>query len=85
MYAEAEFEQGQHSGRVLPIVAVVDRAGRKYVFVVAGDRVVMKEVTTGAVAGDRIEITAGLDGTETVVTTGADRLEDKDRVTVVKS
>ena len=85
MYAEAEFEQGQHSGRVLPIVAVVDRAGRKYVFTVAGDRAVLKEVTTGAVAGDMIEITAGLDGTETVVTTGADRLEDKDRVTVVKS
>ena len=85
MYAEAEFEQGQHSGRVLPIVAVVDRAGRKYVFTVAGDRAVLKEVATGAVAGDMIEITAGLDGTETVVTTGADRLEDKDRVTVVKS
>ncbi len=85
MYAEAEFEQGQHSGRVLPIVAVVDRAGRRFVFTVAGDRAVLKEVTTGAVAGDMIEITAGLDGTETVVTTGADRLEDKDRVTVVKS
>jgi membrane fusion protein, multidrug efflux system len=85
MYAEAEFEQGQHSGRVLPIVAVVDRAGRKFVFTVAGDRAVLKEVTTGAVAGDMIEITAGLDGTETVVTTGADRLEDKDRITVVKS
>ncbi len=85
MYAEAEFEQGQHDGRVLPIVAVVDRAGRKYVFTVAGDRAVLKEVATGAVAGDMIEIVSGLDGTETVVTTGADRLEDKDRVTVVKS
>lgn len=85
MYAEAEFEQGQHAGRVLPIVAVVDRAGRKYVFTLAGDRAVMKEVATGAVAGDMIEIISGLDGSETVVTTGADRLEDKDRVIVVKS
>jgi membrane fusion protein, multidrug efflux system len=85
MYAEAEFEQGQRSGRILPIIAVVDRAGRKYVFAVVGDRAVMKEVATGAVAGDMIEISSGLDGTETVVTTGADRLEDNDRVTVIKS
>jgi membrane fusion protein (multidrug efflux system) len=85
MYAEAEFEQGQHTGQVLPIVAVVDRAGRKYVFAVAADRAVMKEVATGAVAGDMIEITSGLDGSETIVTTGADRLENNDRVSVVKS
>lgn len=85
MYAEAEFEQGQHTGRVLPIVAVVDRSGRKYVFAAVGDRVVMKEVTTGAVAGDVIEITSGLDGSETIVTTGADRLENNDRISVVKT
>ena len=85
MYAEAEFEQGQHTGRVLPIVAVVDRSGRKYVFAAVGGRAVMKEVTTGAVAGDVIEITSGLDGSETIVTTGADRLEDNDRISVVKT
>ena len=85
MYAEAEFEQGKHSGLVLPILAVVDRAGRKYVFAVVGGKAVMTEVTTGAVAGDAIEITSGIDGTETLVTTGADKLEDKDKVTVVKS
>jgi multidrug efflux pump subunit AcrA (membrane-fusion protein) len=85
MYAEAEFEQGKHSGLVLPILAVVDRAGRKYVFAVVGGKAIMTEVTTGAVAGDAIEITSGIDGTETLVTTGADKLEDKDKVTVVKS
>jgi multidrug efflux pump subunit AcrA (membrane-fusion protein) len=85
MYAEAEFEQGKHSGLVLPILAVVDRAGRKYVFLVVDGKAVMKEVTTGAVAGDAIEITSGLDGTETLVTTGADKLENNDKVIVVKS
>lgn len=85
MYAEAEFEQGQHSGLVLPIVSVVDRAGRKYVFAAAGGKAVMKEVTTGAVAGDMIEITSGLDGSETIVTTGADKLENNDKINVVKS
>jgi multidrug efflux pump subunit AcrA (membrane-fusion protein) len=85
MYAEAELEQGQRSGLVLPILSVVDRAGRKYVFAVAGGRAVMKEVTTGAVAGDTIEIVSGIDGSETIVTTGADKLENNDKVTVVKS
>jgi membrane fusion protein, multidrug efflux system len=85
MYAEAEFEQGKHSGFVLPILAVVDRAGHKYVFVVAGGKAVMKEVTTGAVAGDMIEIVSGIDGSETVVSAGADKLENNDKVNVVKS
>jgi len=85
MYAEAEFEQGQHQGLVLPIVSVVDRAGRKYVFAVAGGKAVMKEVATGAVAGDMIEIVSGIDGTETIISTGADKLENHDKVTVVKS
>ncbi len=85
MYAEAEFAQGQHKGLVLPIVSVVDRAGRRYVFTVADGKAVMKEVTTGAVAGDAIEITSGIEGTETFVTTGADKLEANDKIVVVKS
>ena len=85
MYAVAEFEEGRHRGLVLPIVAVVDRAGRKYVFAVADGKALMKEVTTGAVAGDMIEILSGIDGSETIVSTGADKLESNDKVTVVKS
>jgi hypothetical protein len=37
------------------------------------------------VAGDLIEITSGIDGTETIVTAGADKLETNDRINVVKS
>ena len=85
MYAVAEFEEGRHRGLVLPIVAVVDRAGRKYVFAVADGKALMKEVTTGAVAGDMIEILSGIDGSETIVSTGADKLESNDKVAVVKS
>ncbi|MGA2533302.1 MAG: efflux RND transporter periplasmic adaptor subunit [Candidatus Aminicenantales bacterium] len=85
MYAESEFEEGRHRGLVLPIVAVVDRAGRKYVFAVADGKALMKEVTTGAVVGDMIEIISGIDGGETIVSAGADRLENNDKVTVVKS
>ncbi len=85
MSAEAEFTQSQHKGLVLPIVSVVDRAGRRFVFAVVDGEAVMKEVATGMVAGDMIEITSGIDGTETFVTTGADKLEANDRIVVVKS
>lgn len=85
MYAETEFEQGRHKGFVVPIVSVVDRAGRKYVFAAAGGRAAMKEVVTGAVTGDEIEIVSGLDGSETIVTTGADRLENNDTITPAAS
>lgn len=85
MYAEVEFEEGRHRGLVLPIVAVVDRGGRKYVFAVADGKALMKEVVTGAVVGDIIEITSGIDGTEILVTSGADKLENKDKIIVVKS
>ena len=37
------------------------------------------------VAGDMIEIISGIDGSETIVSTGADKLENNDKVTVVKS
>ncbi len=85
MYAEAEFVEGRHSGLVLPIISVVDRGGRKYVFAVADGRALMKEVSTGEVAGDAIEILSGIDGTETIVTTGADTLDDNDKITLVRS
>jgi membrane fusion protein (multidrug efflux system) len=85
MYAEAEFEQGRHAGFVLPIVSVVERAGRKYVFVAVDGKADMREVTTGAVVGDMIEITSGVEGSETFVTTGADKLEANDKISPVKS
>jgi membrane fusion protein (multidrug efflux system) len=85
MYAEVEFEQGKHTGWVLPIVSVVDRAGRKYVFVADGGKALMREVTTGTVVGDLIEIVSGIDGTETIVTTGADKLDNNDNIRVIAS
>jgi hypothetical protein len=55
------------------------------VFVVIDGKAVMKEVTSGAVSGDMIEIVSGIDGSEAVVSAGADKLENNDKVNVVKS
>lgn len=82
MYAEMEMVQNRRSGLVLPIAAVVDRGGQKFVFSVAKDRASMVPVLTGAINGDEIEIVSGLQGNETIVASGADRLENGDRLNV---
>ena len=82
MYAEMEMVQNRRSGLMLPIAAVVDRGGQKFVFSVAADRARMEPVVTGAINGDQIEIVSGLLGSETIVSSGADRLENGDRLNV---
>lgn len=82
MYAEMEMVQNRRSGLMLPIAAVVDRGGQKFVFSVAADRARMEPVVTGAINGDEIEIVSGLKGNETIVSSGADRLENGDRLNV---
>jgi len=82
MYAEMEMVQNRHSGLALPIAAVIDRGGQKFVFRVAAGRARMVPVATGAINGDEIEIVSGLQGDETVVATGADRLENGDRLNI---
>jgi multidrug efflux pump subunit AcrA (membrane-fusion protein) len=82
MYAEMEMVQNRHNGLALPIAAVVDRGGQKFVFRVAADRASMVPVATGAISGDEIEIVSGLQGNETIVAAGADRLENGDRLNI---
>jgi multidrug efflux pump subunit AcrA (membrane-fusion protein) len=74
--------QSRHNGLVLPIAAVVDRGGQKFVFSVAAERARMVPVQTGVITGDEIEIVSGLQGNETIVAAGADRLENGDRLNV---
>jgi membrane fusion protein (multidrug efflux system) len=60
-----------------------DPVGRKGVlYVVNGDRVQRREVTTGASTGNDIEIAGGVKSGETVVSRGAFNLREGDRVTV---
>ena len=82
MYAEMEMVQSRHNGLVLPIAAVVDRGGQKFVFSVVAERASMVPVQTGAITGDEIEIVSGLQESETVVASGADRLENGDRLNI---
>lgn len=83
MYAEAEWIESRRSALVVPLAALVDRAGAKFVFRAEGAAAKQIAVTTGAVVGDFIEILSGLDGTEMIVTTGAADLLDQGKIKIV--
>lgn len=82
MYAEAEWTESRRTAMVVPLAAVVERSGQKYVFLADGGQARMTPVTTGTVAGDVVEILGGLAPDQRVVTTGAGQLNDKDKITV---
>lgn len=83
MYAEAEWTESRRSALVVPLAAVVERAGQKYVFLAEGGQALLNPVTVGAVAGDVIEILSGLTEGRRVVTIGAGQLNDKDKITII--
>ena len=83
MYVEVEWVISTRAATVVPLGAVVDRGGQKYVFLVADGLAKMNAVSVGAVVGDVVEILSGLKGGERVVTTGAGQLNDKDKIKVV--
>jgi len=83
MYSEVEWLESKRSALVVPLIAVVERGGQKYVFLADGGRALLNPVTVGEVVGDVIEILNGLQKGQTVVTTGAGQLNDKDQIKIV--
>jgi HlyD family secretion protein len=86
MYARGDFDIGSGSALTLPQSAVLLRDGFSYVFRLDKDqKVAMSKVGTGRRAGDRIEITSGLDPAARVVASGVGFLGDGDTVRVVST
>jgi multidrug efflux pump subunit AcrA (membrane-fusion protein) len=83
MYATVELTAGRRTAWIVPISALVEHAGEKVVFVTRDGRAAAVPVVTGAVRGDRIEVISGLNGSESVVSSGANRLDDGAPVQVV--
>lgn len=65
---------------VINPAAVIDRNGRKTVFLIKNDRLAEKEITTGDMLGDMVEVTAGLEAGDRIVLKPSRKLKDKDRV-----
>jgi RND family efflux transporter MFP subunit len=83
MFARGYFSIGDATALTLPQSAVLLRDGFSYVLRIdAGSKVVQTKVSVGRRAGDRIEITGGLDSSERVVESGGSFLGDGDLVRI---
>lgn len=83
MFVSGLVDLGELNALVVEGPSLVDKDGRKIVYVLEGEnRVFSREVKTGERAGDYVEILSGLKSGEKVVTTGSGFLKDGDTVRV---
>lgn len=77
LFATARIEQpGRTPGVLIPASSVTTVSGTSRVYVVVGDHVEERIVTTGETVGDRVEITRGLKAGERVATKNVAQLAD---------
>ena len=80
-FAHVVMDLGHDRALFVPSAAVLRYAGVARVFIVEQGVVRAREVTTGSVVGDQIEITGGLKEGERVAVSDVDRLADGTAVT----
>ncbi len=81
LFATARIEQpGRTPGVLVPTASVQMTSGTSRVYVVVGDHVEERIVTTGEAVGDLVEITKGLKAGERVATMNVARLADGIRI-----
>ncbi len=84
MFARGEIQLGSSGALTLPQSAVQMRDGFHYVYRVGTDsRIAQIKVSVGRRSGDRIEVTNGIDASQSFVASGVGFLSDGDTVRVV--
>ncbi len=69
---------------MVPVLSVVRRPVGEVVYIIEGNRAIARQVSTGQHEGGQVEITSGLQGTETIATEGAAFLTDGARVKIAE-
>lgn len=82
MFVSGITDLGEVSTLAAPRTAVIDKDGRKIVYVLEGDKVFSRVVKTGETTNDYLEILSGVKAGEQVVTRGGGFLKDGDIVRV---
>ena len=83
MFAEVKLEMDKASDTLaVPISAVIDEGGKKYVYILKGDSAEKREVSTGLFDDSLIVIPKGLSENEAVIVKGQELVMDGSKVTV---
>jgi RND family efflux transporter MFP subunit len=83
MYARVRLVTGRNPDALtVPRSAVVDIEGRRGVYLVADNTAEFREVTTGLIDTERVEILSGLEEGTPVVTTGSVAIRNGERIAV---
>jgi RND family efflux transporter MFP subunit len=82
MYGEAHFEMGSRKGIWLPPQTIVHQGQLECVYVVERNLARLRLLKLGESTASGVEVQAGLDGGETIVTQGMEGLRDGSRVEV---
>jgi HlyD family secretion protein len=67
---------------LVPKEAVVRKDSKEVVFIIKGNKVELRSIRVGEESGGFFQVLEGLSGGETIATTGADKLNDGDRVKI---
>jgi RND family efflux transporter MFP subunit len=85
MFGRATIVVGVHPNAVVvPTASVTVSAGKRWAFVLDGDKVRRREVSVGVDDGDILEITAGVTAGEEVVSVGMDNISNGSTVRVAR-
>lgn len=85
MFGRGAIVVAVHEGApVVPVTAVQISGGKRFAFVLKGDKVERREVATGVDDGNALEITSGITVGDEVVTTGIDVISDGTTVRAVR-
>lgn len=85
MFAKVKLFLAARAPEILaPESAVISRLGKKFVFVVEGDKAMRREVAVGTTVDGLVELLSGVKAGESLVTRGQELLDDGATVKVVK-
>jgi RND family efflux transporter MFP subunit len=85
MLADVTFDsKSTQKGLAIPVSALTGSAQQATVFVVKGNQVEQRSIKTGIVTADKVQVTAGLQAGEQVVTSGQLNLENGTAITINK-
>ena len=84
MFVEGNISTGKNKAMLITSSSIILRDGFYYVFVVKDNTAIRKQVQTGVIVGDKTEIIQGLQEQEDIVVTGANFLNNNDKVKIIK-